>query len=153
MTRVRKAVFGCNLKNNRMISLRFQSKRFNITVIHIYVPISNAREAEVERLYEDLQDLLELTSQNDALFIKGDWNAKVGSRETPEVTGTSGWTWSTKQSRSKANRILPRERTGHSKHHLPTRQEKHEHPTLSNIDHMGKIQAMKQLRSLSQMLM
>ena len=70
-----------------MISVRFQSKPFNITVIHIYVLISSAGKAEVERFYEDLQDLIELTSQNDALFIKGDWNAKVGSQETPRVTG------------------------------------------------------------------
>ena len=105
-----------------MISVRFQSKPFNITVIHIYVLISSAGKAEVERFYEDLQDLIELTSQNDALFIKGDWNAKVGSQETPGVTGKSGWPWSTKRSRSKANRVLPREHTGHNKHPLPTTQ-------------------------------
>ena len=120
--RVRNAVFGCNLYNNRMISVRFQSKPFNITVIHIYVLISSAGKAEVERFYEDLQDLTELTSQNDALFIKGDWNAKVVSQETPGVTGKSGWPWSTKRSRSKANRVLPREHTGHNKHPLPTTQ-------------------------------
>ena len=70
-----------------MISVRFQSKPFNITVIQVYAPTSNAEEAEVERFYEDLQDLLELTPKKDVLFIIGDWNAKVGSQETPGVTG------------------------------------------------------------------
>ena len=73
-----------------MISVRFQSKPFNITVIQVYAPTSNAEEAEVERFYEDLQDLLELTPPKDVLFIIGDWNAKVGSQETPEVTGKLG---------------------------------------------------------------
>ena len=70
-----------------MISVRFQGKPFNITVIQVYAPTSNAAEAEVEQLYEDLQDLLDLTPQKDVLFIIGDWNAKVGSQETPGVTG------------------------------------------------------------------
>ena len=85
--RVRNAVLGCNLKNDRMISVRFQGKPFNITVIQVYDPTSSAEEGEVERLYEDLQDLLELTPKKDFLFIIGDWNAKVGSQETPGVTG------------------------------------------------------------------
>ena len=85
--RVRNAVFGCNLKNDRMISVCFQHKPFNITVIQVYAPTSNAEEAEVEQIYEDLQDLLELTSKKDDLFIIGDRNAKVGSQETPGVTG------------------------------------------------------------------
>ena len=88
--RVRNAVLGCNLKNDRMISVRFQGKPFNITVIQVYAPTSNAEEAEVERFYEDLQDLLELTPKKDVLFIIGDWNAKVGSQETPGVTGKFG---------------------------------------------------------------
>ena len=88
--RVRNAVFGCNLKNDRMISVRFQGKPFNITVIQVYAPNSNAEEAEVEWFYEDLQDLLELTPQKDVLFIIGDWNAKVGSKEIPGVTGKFG---------------------------------------------------------------
>ena len=88
--RVPNAVLGCNLKNNRMISVRFQGKPFNTTVIQVYAPTSNAEEAEVERFYEDLQDLLELTPQKDVLFIIGDWNAKVGSQETPGVTGKFG---------------------------------------------------------------
>ena len=75
-TRVRNAVLGCNLKNDRMISVRFQSKPFNITVIQVYAPTSNAEEAEVEQFYEDLEDLLELTPKNDVLFIIGDWNTK-----------------------------------------------------------------------------
>ena len=75
--RVQNAVLGCNLINDRMISVCFQSKPFNITVIQVYSPTSNAEEAEVERFYEDLQDLLELTPQKDVLFIIGDWNAKV----------------------------------------------------------------------------
>ena len=68
----------------------FQDKLFNITVLQVYAPTSNAEEAEVERFYEDLQDLLELTPQKDVLFIIGDWNAKVGSQETPGVTGKFG---------------------------------------------------------------
>ena len=73
-----------------MISVRLQGKPFNITVIQVYAPNSNAKETEVERFYEDLQDLLELTPKKDVLFIIGDWNAKVGSQETPGVTGRFG---------------------------------------------------------------
>ena len=87
--RVQNAVLGCNLKNDRMISVRFQGKPFNITVIQVYAP-SNAEETEVEQFYEDLQDLLELTPKKDVLYIIGDWNAKVGSQETPGVTGKFG---------------------------------------------------------------
>ena len=89
--RVRNAVLGCNHKNDRMISVRFQGKPFNITVIQVYALTSNADEAEVERFYEDLQDLLELTPKKDVIFIIGNWNAKVGSQETPGVTGN--WPW------------------------------------------------------------
>ena len=88
--RVLNAVLGCNLKNDRMISVCFQGKPFNITVIQVYAPTSNVEEAEVERFYEDLQDLLELIPKKDVLFITGDWNAKVGSQETPGVTGKFG---------------------------------------------------------------
>ena len=70
-----------------MISVHFQGKPFNITVIQVYAPTSNAEEAEVKWFYEDLQDLLELSPKKDVLFIIGDWNAKVGSQETPGVTG------------------------------------------------------------------
>ena len=85
---VQNAVLGCNLKNDRMISVRFQGKPFNITVIQVYALTSNAEEAE--RFYEDLQDLVELTPKKDVLFITGDWNAKLGSQETPGVTGKFG---------------------------------------------------------------
>ena len=88
--RVRNAVLGCNPKNDRMISVRFQGKPFNITVIQVYAPTSNAEEAEVEWFYEKLQDLLELTPKRDVFFIIGDQHAKVGSQETPGVTGKFG---------------------------------------------------------------
>ena len=88
--RVRNAVLGCNLKNARMISVHFQGKPFKITVFQVYAPTSNAEEAEVEWFYEDLQDLLELTPKKDVLFIIGHWNEKVGSKETPGVTGKFG---------------------------------------------------------------
>ena len=88
--RVWNAVLGCNLKNDRIISVRLQGKPFNITVIQVYAPTSNAEEAEVEQFYENLQDLLELTPKKDVLFIIGDWNEKVGSQETSGVTGKFG---------------------------------------------------------------
>ena len=103
-----------------MISVYFQGKPFSITVIQVYAPTTNAEEVKVERFYEDLQDLLELTPPTDILFITGGWNAKVGSQEIHGVI----WPWNTKRNRSKANRVLPGERTGHSKHPLPTTQEK-----------------------------
>ena len=88
--RVRNAVLGCNLKNDRMISAPFQGQPLNITVIQAYAPTSNDEEAKVEWFYEDLQDLLELTPKKDVLFIIGDRNAKVGSQETPGITGKFG---------------------------------------------------------------
>ena len=88
--RVQNAVLGCNLKNDRIIFVYFQGKPFTITVIQVYAPASNAEEAEVEQFCEDLQDLLELTPKKDVLFIIGGWNAKVGSQETPGVTGKFG---------------------------------------------------------------
>ena len=88
--RVQNAVLRCNLKNERMIPVRFQGKPFNITVIQVYAPTSNAEEGEVEQFYEDLQVLSELIPQKDVLFIIGDWNAKVGSQETPGVIGKFG---------------------------------------------------------------
>ena len=102
--------------------VRFQGKPFNITVIQVYAPTTDAEEAEVESFYEDLQDLSELTPQKGILFIMGDWNAKVGSQEIPGVTGQV-WPWSTKWGRKKTNRVLPRECTGHSKHPFPTTRE------------------------------
>ena len=95
--RVQNTVLGCNLKNDRMISVRFQGKPFNITVIQVYAPTSNTEEAEFERFYEDLQDLLELTPKKDVLFIIGDWNAKVGSQETPGVTANLALEYRMKQ--------------------------------------------------------
>ena len=88
--RVQNAIFGCNVKNDRVISVHFQGKPFNIIVIQVYALTSNTEEAEAERLYEDPQDLLELTPKKDVFFIIGDWNAKVGSQETPGVTGKFG---------------------------------------------------------------
>ena len=134
--RVQNAVLGCNLKNDRMISVCFQGKLFNVTVIQVYATTSNAEEAEVERFYEDLQDLLELTPQKDVLFILGDWNAKVGSQETPGVTGKFGLgMWNEAGQRliefGKTNRVLPRKCTGHSKHPLPTTQEKTLHMDIT----------------------
>ena len=85
--RVQNAVLGCNLKNKRMISLHFQGKPLNITVIQVYAPTSNAEEYELEWFCEDLQDLLEPTPKKDVLFIIGGWNAKVGSQELPGITG------------------------------------------------------------------
>ena len=86
--RVQNAVLECNLKNDRIISVHFQGKPFNITAIRVYTPTRNAEEAEVERFYEDLQNLLELTPKKDVLFVIGDWNAKVGSQRN---------TWSNRQ--------------------------------------------------------
>ena len=88
--RVRNAILGCNLKNNRMISVHLQGRPFNITVIQVYAPINNTEEAEVERFYKDLQYLLQLTPKKDVIFIIGDWNAKVGSQEITGVTGKFG---------------------------------------------------------------
>ena len=91
--RVQNAVLGCNLKNDRMVSVRFQGKPFNIMVIQVYALISNAEEAEVERFYDDPQDLLELTAPKDVLFIIGNWNGKVRSRNT--WNNRQIWPWST----------------------------------------------------------
>jgi len=88
--RVQNTILGCSLKNDRMISLRFQGKPFNIAVVQIYALTSNAEEAEVEWLSKDLQDVLELTPKKDVLFIIEDWNAKVGSQQIPGVTGKFG---------------------------------------------------------------
>ena len=88
--RVQNAVLGCNLKNDRMISVCFQGKPFTVTVIQVNAPATNTEEVEVEWFYDDLQDLLELTPKKDVLFIIGDWNAKVGSQEILGVTGKFG---------------------------------------------------------------
>ena len=88
--RVQNAVLGYNLKNDRMISVHFQGKQFNITVIQVYFPTTNAEEVEVDQYYDSLQDLIKLTFKKGVLFIIGDWNAKVGSQEIPGVTGKFG---------------------------------------------------------------
>ena len=112
-----------------MIFVHFQGKPFNITVIQFYAPTSNVEEAEAEWFYEDLQNFLELTPQKDVLFIIGDWNAKVGSQETPGVTGKFGLgTWYEAGQRLIE---LPRERTGHNKHPLPITQEKTLHMDIT----------------------
>ena len=112
--RVQNAAFGCNLKNDRMILVGFQGKPFNITVIQVYAPTTNAKEAE--QFYEDLQDLLEQKQTNkkkDVFFIIGDWNAKVGIQEIPGVTGKFGLG----VNEAGQNRVLPRKQTFAKKTH------------------------------------
>ena len=102
-------------------SLHFQGKPFDITVIQVYAPTSNAEKAEVEWFYEDLQDLLELPHKKDVRFTIGDWNAKVGSQKIPGLTGK--FVLGVQNEAGQRLTVLPRERTGHSKHPLPTTQE------------------------------
>ena len=112
-----------------MNSVCFQGKPFSITVLQVYAPTSNAEEADVEQFYEDLQDLLELTPQKDVLFIIGDWNVKVGSQETPRVIGKFGL-----GVRNEAGQRLIefcQECIGHSKHPLPTTQDKNLHVDIT----------------------
>ena len=109
-------------------SLHFQGKPFNITVIQVYALNSNAEEDEVEWFFEDLRELLEQTHKKHVLFIIGDWNAKVGSQETPGVTGKFSLGV---RNEAGANRLLPRERTGHSKHPLPTAKQKTLHMDIT----------------------
>ena len=124
--RVRNAVLGCSLKNDRMISVHFQGKPFNILVIQAYASTSNAEEAEVEWFYEDLQDLLELKPKKDVFFIIVGLECK-GRKSRNTWSNRQIWPWSMELSRAKANRVLPRECTGHGKHPLPTTQEKTTH--------------------------
>ena len=115
--RVQNAVLGCNLKN-RMISVHFQGKPFNIMVIQAYEPTSNVKEAEVEPFYEDVQDLLRTNTPETGLFHYRGLECK--SRKSRNIwSNRQIWPWSMECSRSKANRVLPRERTGYSKHPLP----------------------------------
>ena len=117
--RVQNAVLECNHKNDRMISVCFQGKPFSITVIQVYDPTSNSEEAEVEWFYEDLRDLWELTHQKRCPFHYRGLECK--SRKSRNTWSSRQiWPWNTEWSRAKANRILPRECTGHSKHLLPT---------------------------------
>ena len=128
--RVWNAVLGCNLKNDRMISVRFQGKPFNITVIRVYALTSNAEEAKVERFYADLQELLELTPPKRCPFHYRGLECK--SRKSRNTwSNRQIWPWNTEWSRAKANRVLPRECTGQSKHPLPTTQEKTLHMDIT----------------------
>ena len=128
--RVLNAVLACNLKNDRMISVRFQGKPFNTTVTQVFALTSNAEKAEVEQFYEDLQGLLELTPKKICPFHYKELESK--SRKSRDTWGKGQiWPWRTEWSRSKANRVLPRECTGHSKHHLPTTQEKTLHMDIT----------------------
>ena len=113
-----------------MISVRFQGKPFSIMAIQVYVPTSNAAEAEVEWFYEDLQDLLELTHKKDALFIIGVLECK--SRKSRNTwSNRQTWPWNAEGSRAKNSRVLPRKCTGHSKHPLPTTQERMLHMDIT----------------------
>ena len=112
-----------------MISVRFQGKPFNITVMQVYAPTSNAEEAEVEWFYEDLQDLLELIPKRCPFHYRGLECKSRKSRDT--WSDRQIWPWNTKQSWSKANRVLPREHTGHGKHPPPTTQEKTLHMDIT----------------------
>ena len=119
-----------HLKNDRMISVRFQGKPFSIIVIQVYAPTSNAEEAEVEQFYEDLKDLLELTPKKDVLFIIGDWNAKVGSQEKPGVTGKFGLGMWNEAGQRLIESFAKRMHWSY-KHPLPTTQEKTLHMDIT----------------------
>ena len=128
--RVWNAVLRCNLKIDRMISVRFQGKPFNITVIQVYSPTSNAEEAEVEQFYEDLQELLEITPPKKCPFHYRRLGCK--SRKSRNIwSNRQIWPWSSEWSRAKTNGVLPRKCTGHSKHPLPTSQEKTLHMDIT----------------------
>ena len=128
--RVRNAVLGCNLKNDRMISVCLQGKPFNIMVSQVYAPTSNAEEAEVERFYEDLQDVLELTPQKRCPFHYRGLECK--SRKSRNTwSNRQIWPWNMEWSRAKTNRVLPRKCTGHSEYPLPTTQEKTLHMDIT----------------------
>ena len=122
------ALLGCNLKNKRMLSVHFQGKPFNITVIQVYAPTSNVEEAEVERFYEDLQDLLEQPKKMSFHYRELECKSRK-SRKT--WSNRQIWPWNTEWSRTKTNRVLPRKFTGHSKHPLPTTQEKTLHMDIT----------------------
>ena len=139
--RVWNVVLGGKFKNDRMISICSQGKPFNISVIQVYAPISNAEEAEVEWFYEDLQERLELTPKKDLFHYRGlEWKSRK-SRDT--WSNRQIWPWSTKQSRSKANRVLPREHTGHSKHPLPYKRTLHIHITRWSTPKSGWLYSLQ----------
>ena len=116
-----------------MITVHFKGKPFNIMAIQVYALTNNAEEAE--RFYEDLQDLLEITPKKGVLSIIGDWNTKVGSQETPGVTGKFGLGVQNEAGQRLINRVLPRECAGHNKHPLPTTQEKALHMDITDGRH------------------
>ena len=124
------AILGCSFKNESMISVHFQGKPLNITVIQIYTPTTNDEEAEVEPSYEDLQDLLKLNTKRRCPFHKRGLECK--SRKLRDTwRNRQVWPWSTEWSRAKVNRFLPRENTGHGKHPLPRTQEKTLHMDIT----------------------
>ena len=128
--RVQNAVLGCNLKNDRMISVCFQGKPFNIRVIQAYAPTSNAEEAEVEQFYEDLQDLLELTPKKRCPFHYRGLECK-GRKSRNTWSNRQMWPWRTEWRQAKANRVLPRECTDHSKYPLLSIHEKMLHMDIT----------------------
>ena len=113
-----------------MISVHFQGKSFDITVMQVYALISNAEQAEVERFYDDLQDLLELTPKKDVLFIRGDWNIQVGIHKIPGITGKFG-PGVHNEAGQRQTELCQEKCTGHSKHPLPTTQEKPLHTDIT----------------------
>ena len=121
--RVWNAVLGCNLKNDRMISVHFQGKQYNITVIQVYAPTNNAEEAEVEWFYEGLQGLLELTPKKRCPFHYR-WLESKTRKSRNTWSNRQIWLWNTEWSRANTNRVLTRKCTGHNKYPLPTTQEK-----------------------------
>ena len=137
--RVWNAILGCNLKNDRMISVHFEGKLFSITVIQVYALTSNAEEAEVEWFYEDLQDLLELTSKKRCPFhYRGLEYKSRKSRNT--WSNRQIWPWKAEWSRAKGNRVLSREALViHNKHSLPTTQEKTVHMDITGGQHWNQI--------------
>ena len=118
-----------------MVSLRFQGKPFNITVIQVYALTTKVKETEVEWFYEDLQDLRKITSKRDALFITGDWNAKVGSQE---ISGKTGLGLGVQNEAGQRQKVLSREHTGHRKHSLPTTQETTLHTDIARCQYQNQ---------------
>ena len=116
-TRIQNAVLGCNLKNDKIISVHFWGRPFNITVIQVYAPTTDAEETEVDRFYENLQDFLELTPKKKKKCPIHHRGLECNSRKSRNTwSNRQLWLWCTKRSRAKSNRILPRESTGHRKH-------------------------------------
>ena len=128
--RVQNAVLGCNFKNDRMISVHFQVKPFNITVIQVYGTTSNAEEADIERFYKDLQDLLELTPKKRCPFHYRALECK-SRKSRNSWSNRQVWPWNMEWSRAKTNSVVWRKCTGHSKHPLPTTQEKTLHMEIT----------------------